>query len=317
MDNEYKYMVATLCKTYNHAQYIEETLNGFAMQQTSFPCVYIVIDDASTDGEPEVLHDWANNNLEFTETTYQIHPFGGRYVAQLKSNLLSLFVIILLTENHHGKKSKLPYFGEWYNDAKYHAICEGDDYWINPQKLQTQVEYLNNHKEVGLVYSEINRYLQDEDRMEFGFLKTLPIKNTHVDFVLNSWFLAPCTWLWRVELEKKKPKLDSKNFFLGDTLMLLTFSKYSQLHYMDDKTSVYRVLKTSASHFSDYKKQMVFQNKNINTRIYFAKDQNIAFRMKFWWKVVRESRPPRKEFFKYGAIWIKNCLGYFIDLLFH
>ena len=56
---EYKgdnnYMVATLCFTYNQAPYIENTLNGFSIQETSFPVVYIIVDDASTDGEQEVI----------------------------------------------------------------------------------------------------------------------------------------------------------------------------------------------------------------------------------------------------------------------
>ena len=51
---EYKYTVFTKCYTYNHAPYILDTLRGFAIQQTSFPIVFAIADDASTDGEPEL-----------------------------------------------------------------------------------------------------------------------------------------------------------------------------------------------------------------------------------------------------------------------
>ena len=60
---ENKYTVATYCFTYNQESYIEDTLNGFSKQETTFPVVYIVIDDASTDRTPEVLCTWCNNNL--------------------------------------------------------------------------------------------------------------------------------------------------------------------------------------------------------------------------------------------------------------
>ena len=53
MESEYKYMACTQCMTYNHSPYILETLKGFAIQQTSFPIVFCVIDDASPDGEAD------------------------------------------------------------------------------------------------------------------------------------------------------------------------------------------------------------------------------------------------------------------------
>ena len=66
MERNYKYMVCTQCMTFNHKSFIEETLRGFAMQQTTFPVVSVVTDDASTDGEPELLRTWAADNLDLT-----------------------------------------------------------------------------------------------------------------------------------------------------------------------------------------------------------------------------------------------------------
>ena len=60
MEKQYTYTVATICWTYNHAKYIGDTLKGFSNQQNNFPVVYIIIDDASTDGEQEVLLKWAS-----------------------------------------------------------------------------------------------------------------------------------------------------------------------------------------------------------------------------------------------------------------
>lgn len=148
MAEEYKYMVAIRCMTYKHAPFVLDTLRGFSLQETSFPCVYIVIDDASTDGEPEILCNWAEENLALDdEAPFVSLPYGKRYVAYHKDRPNSLFVILLLYENHYGKKSKIPYVSEWFDSSKYYAVCEGDDYWTDPKKLQIQVEFLETHPE--------------------------------------------------------------------------------------------------------------------------------------------------------------------------
>ena len=64
MNVENNYLVAIRCLTYNQSAYVTETLNGFVMQQTNFPFVAMVVDDASTDGEPKVLRDYFNKNFE-------------------------------------------------------------------------------------------------------------------------------------------------------------------------------------------------------------------------------------------------------------
>ena len=141
-------MVSTKCFTFNHALYIEDALRGFAIQQTSFPINTVVVDDASTDGEPDILCHWAAENLELTvDGTAERETDDARIIeAKLKGNQNHTFVIILLRENHHSRKRpKQRYMAEWVNAAKYHALCEGDDYWIDPQKLQKQVEFMEKH----------------------------------------------------------------------------------------------------------------------------------------------------------------------------
>jgi glycosyltransferase involved in cell wall biosynthesis len=155
MEQLFKYKVATQCFTYNHRSYIKDTLDGFVIQQTDFPVVYVVVDDASTDGEPDYLRTWAENNLNLLEEiAYKKQmPYGelifGAYNA--KSNLY--FAILLLSENHYQNgrdNQKLQYISEWCDNAEYIAICEGDDYWIDPKKLQMQVEALNRNANINI-----------------------------------------------------------------------------------------------------------------------------------------------------------------------
>ena len=59
-----KYMVCTRCFTYNQAPYIVDAMNGFAMQETTFPVVSLIVDDASTDGEPDVIRKYISENFQ-------------------------------------------------------------------------------------------------------------------------------------------------------------------------------------------------------------------------------------------------------------
>ena len=121
LKQDYEYMVCVCSITYNHEKYIRECLEGIVMQQTTFPFISIVVDDASTDQTPSIISEYAAKYPDI------IHP-------------------ILLKENHYSqKKPKEPYFIPFQEKAKYVAFCEGDDYWTDPHKLQKQVDALEKH----------------------------------------------------------------------------------------------------------------------------------------------------------------------------
>lgn len=239
MDKYYKYMVATLCKTYNHAPYIEEALNGFAMQQTTFPCVYIVIDDASTDGEPDVLRQWAEKNLALdTEKggVYEQKTFGDRYVAYLKNNANSLFVIILLSENHHCKKPKKPYFSEWIDNAKYRALCEGDDYWTNPQKLRLQVDFLETHPDYSATVHQ-SKFIGAKTGL---FYENVPETVTMNDILSNARLFHTASVVYRAKGYMELPPIKMP-CVSGDKLMFLKLSYIGPIKFFENCMCVYRL----------------------------------------------------------------------------
>ena len=160
MEKEYKYMVCTRCSTFNHAPFIVDTMNGFTMQETTFPVVSLIIDDASTDGEPEIIKQYLKD--------YFLNPYREKETddycmicAKHKSNLNCTFIVFLLKYNHYSiKKSKLPYLSEWLDNSKYHALCEGDDYWIHPNKLQIQVFFLESHPNISYTCTRYKTYIE-------------------------------------------------------------------------------------------------------------------------------------------------------------
>ena len=157
------FLVRVSCMTFNHASYIEDAMNGFTMQETTFPFVCTIIDDASTDGEPEVIKKYLLENFDFEDTATVRNEETDDYVmtfARHKTNRNCFFAVFFLKYNHYKKKSKNLYIAEW-EDTKYVAYCEGDDYWINPLKLQKQSDYMNSHLDCSATFGNFIVYDQN------------------------------------------------------------------------------------------------------------------------------------------------------------
>ena len=118
---EKEILVSVICTAYNHEKYIKSALDGFVMQKTDFAFEAIVHDDASTDGTADIIREYAE-----------------KYPHIIKP--------ILQTENQYSKNISitngiiLP-----RTQGKYIAFCEGDDFWTDENKLQLQVDFLENN----------------------------------------------------------------------------------------------------------------------------------------------------------------------------
>ena len=126
----FKYMddikVTISCTTYNHEDYISDALEGFLMQKTNFSYEIFVHDDASTDRTAEIIKEKKKRNPDKIKGIYQKENQYSRGVAIIFDILLPMA---------HGK---------------YIALCEGDDYWNDPYKLQKQMEEMERHPECEL-----------------------------------------------------------------------------------------------------------------------------------------------------------------------
>lgn len=118
--------VSVWCATYNQVDYLEKALDGFAIQQTDFPFEVVVHDDASTDGTTELLERYAAKHPDLIRPLYE-------QVNQ--NNLVSRYMDVFLFPGL---------------TSKYVAICEGDDFWTDPIKLQKQYDYMEAHPDCSL-----------------------------------------------------------------------------------------------------------------------------------------------------------------------
>lgn len=150
-----KYSVCVRCMTFNQSSYIIDTMDGLCIQQTKDPFICIIVDDASTDGEPDVVKGYLKDHficdgegMIKRETDDYFH-----FLLRHKKNVNCYFAVYFLKYNHWGKKDKNAYFAEYENRASYIAFCEGDDYWTDPKKLQKQTDVLDNNSQVSLVHT--------------------------------------------------------------------------------------------------------------------------------------------------------------------
>ena len=275
--HQYEYLVCTRCMTYNQHLYIEDTLNGFCIQQTNFPFVCIIVDDASTDGEQEVIKKYFDSHFDLSETSDTddyVMTFGRH-----KANENCYFAILYLKYNHYSiKKDKTPYYARWQDNCKYIALCEGDDYWVVADKMQKQVDILEKNEEYGMCYSLAKGYIQSKktftnnnygEHIE-GFEDLL--KNGNRIPTLTTCFRKTIWDQYNEEIQPAK-----HGWLMGDYPIWLYAAHTSKIKMLDTVTSVYRILVNSASHSTDINKELKFNESVFDIRRFFAEKYGINY----------------------------------------
>lgn len=292
-----KFLVCVRCFTFNHAPYIKDALDGFCMQETNFPFVCTIVDDASTDGEQEVIRNYLEEHFDMENNAIARKEETNDYFlayARHKTNINCYFVVVYLKYNHNGtsemKNRKFQYISEWLHSVKYIALCEGDDYWINPHKLQIQIGYLENHEDCGMCYTRFDIFLSDENVFLHDVIDTLPNRYKIVEDDLASWiektpYVAPMSWVARTNLWFNAPNIPSSD---GTFIYFANFINRGKVHCVEGAPMViYRVVQESASHtisptkrynykkrlfysqllLADYYKELIYDNIGLKERI--------------------------------------------------
>jgi glycosyltransferase involved in cell wall biosynthesis len=221
-----KPLVAINCLVYNHEPYLRDCLEGFVMQQTNFPFVAIVHDDASTDASAAIIHEYEEKYPHIFKPIYE-------------------------TENQYSKRDgsidRIMNEAIEATGAKYVAMCEGDDYWTDPLKLQKQVDFMEANPEYGLCYTDYNR-LEDATQTltESMFERQMQYRPiSYEQHLLKPGYLAPMTWLYRHELMNLIAKANVHTD--GTYAYMLEFLYNSKVAYIPQVTAVYRSHVGSAS----------------------------------------------------------------------
>ena len=254
-----QFLVHTICLVYNHENYINDAMNGFSIQQTSFPVVSVIIDDASTDHTVDVLNHYLKDHfiLDDPDAVDKETDYGHVTFARHKSNANCFFAVICLKENHYSKaKDKYPYYEEWAN-TKYVAICEGDDYWTDPLKLQKQVNILEADETLMAVVT--NSKLVDKNGNELKAKQDNIVpdnKQGRYDlrsFMNNVHHYPTATVCYRRTHTEEIAGMTTHmaNPYLGDWTLWIALHVFGDFYYLDQVTSAYRINPTSVTHTCD------------------------------------------------------------------
>ena len=115
--------VSVFCTTYNQVNYISQCLDGFLAQKTNFPFEVLVADDASTDGTSDIVRTYVERRPD-------------------------VFTAILQDVNQYSQGVRITSKFLWPRSrGRYIALCEGDDWWTDPYKLQRQYDAMEAHRE--------------------------------------------------------------------------------------------------------------------------------------------------------------------------
>ena len=138
--------VSVVMITYNHEKFIKEALESIFSQKTNFHYELIISNDCSTDNTDEVIKKIIDKNENGSLINYT---------------------------NHHKNKGMIPNFLWSIQQAKgkYIALCEGDDYWVDPYKLQKQVDFLEANPDYsihsGLAITSDNKIIGNKNKSSF------------------------------------------------------------------------------------------------------------------------------------------------------
>ena len=205
-------IVSICCITFNHKDYIRETIDGFLLQNVSFAMEIIIHDDASTDGTREIL-------LEY------------------KEKFPDLIHLILQDENQYSKGNKpLNKFVFPQAKGRYIAICEGDDYWTDPNKLQRQVDFLEENPNLIFCYHHASILDFDGEIISGNAgneIVIIPPEKT------ISTFIRLLTLVFRNQLENYI-KIDFGPIFSGDVALRAYLSTLGGGAYLPLNGAIYR-----------------------------------------------------------------------------
>ncbi|MHA6612409.1 glycosyltransferase [Photobacterium damselae] len=248
-----KIYISCVCITFNQKEYIRDAIDGFLAQETEYCFEIIIHDDVSTDGTRDILLEYKNK-----------YP--------------SIIKLVLQDENQYKKGKKITPIAVKHTEGEYIALCEGDDFWVDKNKINNQIKIFENNKNVSLVHTpiftlkdvevniiECNKNLSTKDLLKDNKVCTLSTMFRKKDFMS---FIHEFSFVMN-------------NWLMLDWPLWIYLSNYGEIHYINDITSVYRIFPESASHSMDNKKRSLFLTSTVEMRLNIIKKLNLSIKEEY------------------------------------
>ena len=246
--------VSIICTVFNKEPWLKKTIDSFLAQQTEFAIEIILVDDASSDGSRSIIQDYQENYPNLIRAFYQDENQG----------IAKTWVAIC-------KEAR----------GYYIARCDGDDFWIDPLKLQKQVNLLASKPDCKWSNTDFDIY---DDHGNFvskaGFAnQTIPLADTYEKMLATRGFTMASTWLvdrdLMIEVNQELDLTTSDDTF---NLQLELFQRTS-LAYLNEATVAYTINQGSDSRPCDFRKLERRFHKLLQTQLtYLDKYPNADFK---------------------------------------
>lgn len=212
-------LVAIRCTVFNHEPYLRDCLEGFVMQKTTFPFVAIVHDDASTDNSAAIIRKYAENYPDIIKPIYETENQWSK---------------------HDGSLQRIMNNAIDATGAKYVAMCEGDDYWIDPLKLQKQVDYMESHSECSMCFHGVQILDELSHEIQPDFLEDIPYSRDGLRLAQGNYIHAVSVMF------RKNGSVDEKyakvgRISMGDQILYHLYAEVGHFKKLPDIMGVYRV----------------------------------------------------------------------------
>lgn len=223
--------VTVYCLAYNHEKYIRKALEGFVMQKTNFDYEVLVHDDASTDSTADIIREYEEKYPHLFKVIYQKENQFSKG-ASIKNHMLPLV------------------------RGKYIAYCEGDDYWVDENKLQTQYDIMEKYLEVSLCVHNVQCVTEDCSEQKeiipeekYGLNDSRLISSEEMASLLydtSGYPFQTSSYFLRTEVAKAELNDVLKGYINGDGIKLRVAMYYGKV-YFENTVMSHRRLWTSGN----------------------------------------------------------------------
>lgn len=240
--------VSVFMMTYNHEAYVRQSIESILNQKVDFDYDIVIGEDCSKDGTRSIIKSIAEE-------------YPGK------------FKLLLHERNLGAHANQLTVFKAC--TGTFIAMCEGDDFWSDPLKLQKQVDHLLNNPDSGMVCSNYKRLYQQTGKFRNDCFnpKKYGQRVTFNDYLLDMSSISTATVMIRGDIVRQYfaevPEEVRNHFIVGDTPLWLFAASKSGIAVLADEMSVYRILDNSACHFNSHDEHYRFVLKGFEIADYF------------------------------------------------
>ena len=218
--------VTIISVSYNHEKFIRQTLESFVSQRTNFPFEVFIADDASTDKTTDIIKEFSINYPNIIKPTLREKNLG------IYNNSIQIL-----------KQIK----------SQYVALCDGDDYWTDPLKLQKQVDFLDSHPDYSICFCYTKAFFEDKSHPDY-IIPDPKIKNlSSIDYMQT----CSVMYRWRFNDKEKIEDFFTKDIYPPDYFLNFFHSQKGKIGFIPEIMAAYRICSSGI-----YQYQLINNNYN-------------------------------------------------------